>query len=108
MESKLPKNALVDMYKSTGSKKKIKTESTKRVTATSSKEMVVFEADGKKHTLPTHAAFTKLLGEHQTVKNDLKKALGEIKILKDAFNNLVGFTNNLSESLDSKIDKPDE
>ena len=105
MKSDLTKESLKNMYGGS-SKKKIKTE-TKNVTAKSSREMVVIESNGQQHIVPTHTAFVEMMREHKSMKNELKKAQGDLKLLKDAFNNLVGFTNTLRESLDDKIDKPD-
>ncbi len=105
MKSNLTDDSLKKMYGG-GPKKKVATES-KKVTAKSSREMVVIESDGQKHIVPTHDAFSEMLKEHQKMRNELKTAQGEIRILKDAFNKLVGHTNNLSESLENKIDKPD-
>ena len=106
MKSDLKGDELKKMYGSGKSKKKTKTESI-GISAKSSRDMVVIESGGKQHMVPTHVAFAEMLKEHQTIKNELKKAQGDLKILKDAFNNLAGVTNNLSESLENKIDKPD-
>ena len=106
MKSNLTADSIKKMYGSGSdeSKKKTKTES-KSVSAKSSRDMVVIESDGKQHIVPTHIAFTELLREHLIVKNDLRQVLAEIKVLKDSMRKLIMFSNNLSESVENKVDK---
>ncbi len=99
-------NPLKQMYGSTPTKKS-GTKSKDLFSAKSSRDMVVIESNGEQLIVPTNIAFTELLKEHQVVKNDLKKIQGELKMLKDAYNKLAVFSNNLSESVENKIDKPD-
>lgn len=100
-------NPLKEMYGSQPKTKKPGAKSKGLISAKSSRDMVVIESNGEKLIVPTNTVFTELLREHQIVKNDLRKIQSELKTLKEAYNKLAVFSNNLSESIENKIDKPD-
>ena len=107
MKSDLTKKDIASMYNSKNPKKQKKVEKTESVRTFSSRDMVIVENNGQKHILPSNFAFKKLLNEHETVKNDLKQAQGEIKLLREAVGRLIQNANQLQESLNDKVDRPD-
>lgn len=107
MKTELTNNQIVDMYGPAKGKKAKKVSENDDTKATSSRDMVVIENQGKRHMLPSQAAFTKMVTEHSKMKNELKIAQNEIRILKEAMNRVITASNNLSESLENKVDKLD-
>ncbi len=107
MKTKLTKNQIVDMYKPTETNKTKKVTENNDITAKSSRDLVVIESQGKRHMLPSQAAFIKMVDEHNKIKNELKIAQNEIRILKEGMNRVIKASNTLSESLENKIDKLD-
>ena len=108
MKTELTGKQLKKMYsgkkKSTPSTASTATES---LTTQVRYDMVVVENNGQKLTLPTHQAFNSLLKEHELTKADLRRALSELRTVRNAVNRLLRNSVEIENELRNKIDKPD-
>lgn len=108
MKSNLDKKQLKKMY---GSKRRkstpTKTSESNKISTTTARDAVIIEDHGTKHALPTHAAYTELLKEHNMVKTDLRRVLTEVRILREAVTRLMKTSTQLENDLKNKIDKLD-
>jgi len=92
------------MYSDKKSKKKTKARETIDIKTTF--DTVIILQEGMRYHVPTITAYQKLVREHEKGKNDLQKALSEIKKLTEVIKRLDADLTTVEESLNNKVDKP--
>jgi hypothetical protein len=69
------------------------------------RDSVLLEINGRKHQVPTHLAYSRLLKEHTTTQNDLLKAQNDIKRLTETVKKLDSALKTIEVILMNKADK---
>ena len=71
-----------------------------------STDIILLEANGRLHQVPTWHSYNKLLSEHNKAKADMQRLLGEMRLLKAQIKTLNRNVNVIDEDLKNKVDKP--
>lgn len=103
-DNKLTAEERAIMYSDKKSKKK--TKAREAINIQTAFDTVIILQEGRRYQVPSMNAYQKLVREHEKGRNDLQKALTDIKKLTEVIKRMDVNLTFVEESLNNKIDKP--